>query len=246
MCGMTRALICDPDMPARPREGPLDDIRACIACNQACIGHFQLGVRSPASSIRRPAASSPWAARAVCRSAAHPRGRRRAGRAEGRASQPSAGIALRSTRLRAAGRSGAAGAAAAGARRVRRHRHQSARELARAGVEVKLTRELIRRRSGRASGRRHHRHRRPAHRPTSGARRAHIRRCLGRSSRAGPMSAPPSSSPTGAATGSAWASPRGSHRAGGAARRQRHAWGQRLQTYVRDHWAGAFTSSASR
>jgi 2,4-dienoyl-CoA reductase-like NADH-dependent reductase (Old Yellow Enzyme family) len=44
MCGMTRAMICDPDMPNKARDGRLDDIRACIACNQACIGHAQLGV----------------------------------------------------------------------------------------------------------------------------------------------------------------------------------------------------------
>ncbi|MGE0008369.1 MAG: FAD-dependent oxidoreductase [Parvibaculaceae bacterium] len=44
MCGMTRAMICDPLMPAKAREGRVDDIRACIACNQACIGHAQLGL----------------------------------------------------------------------------------------------------------------------------------------------------------------------------------------------------------
>jgi len=44
MCGMTRAMICDPEMPNKARAGRLDDIRACIACNQACIGHAQLGV----------------------------------------------------------------------------------------------------------------------------------------------------------------------------------------------------------
>jgi 2,4-dienoyl-CoA reductase-like NADH-dependent reductase (Old Yellow Enzyme family) len=43
MCGMTRAMICDPEMPNKARDGRLDDIRACIACNQACIGHAQLG-----------------------------------------------------------------------------------------------------------------------------------------------------------------------------------------------------------
>ena len=52
MVGMTRALICDPEMPAKAAEGRLDDIRACIACNQACIGHFQLGV--PISCIQHP------------------------------------------------------------------------------------------------------------------------------------------------------------------------------------------------
>ena len=44
MCGMTRAMICDPEMPNKARDGRLDDIRACIGCNQACIGHAQLGV----------------------------------------------------------------------------------------------------------------------------------------------------------------------------------------------------------
>jgi 2,4-dienoyl-CoA reductase-like NADH-dependent reductase (Old Yellow Enzyme family) len=43
MCGMTRALISDPEMPNKARQGLLDDIRACIACNQACIGHFHAG-----------------------------------------------------------------------------------------------------------------------------------------------------------------------------------------------------------
>ena len=44
MCGMTRAMICDPEMPNKARTGRSDDIRACIGCNQACIGHFQLGL----------------------------------------------------------------------------------------------------------------------------------------------------------------------------------------------------------
>jgi 2,4-dienoyl-CoA reductase-like NADH-dependent reductase (Old Yellow Enzyme family) len=52
MVGMTRAMICDPEMPAKAREGRLDDIRACIACNQACIGHFHMGY--PVSCIQHP------------------------------------------------------------------------------------------------------------------------------------------------------------------------------------------------
>ncbi|MGQ4614473.1 oxidoreductase [Nocardia sp. R7R-8] len=51
-CAMTRALICDPDMPAKAEAQRPDDIRACIGCNQACIGHFQLGY--PISCIQRP------------------------------------------------------------------------------------------------------------------------------------------------------------------------------------------------
>src|SRR4029077_13630082 len=44
MCGMTRAMICDPEMANKARAGRTEDIRACIACNQACIGHAQLGL----------------------------------------------------------------------------------------------------------------------------------------------------------------------------------------------------------
>jgi 2,4-dienoyl-CoA reductase-like NADH-dependent reductase (Old Yellow Enzyme family) len=52
MVGMTRAMICDPEMPKKAEEGRLDDVRACIACNQACIGHFHLGY--PISCIQHP------------------------------------------------------------------------------------------------------------------------------------------------------------------------------------------------
>lgn len=52
MCAMTRALICDPQMPAKTQTGRLDDIRACIGCNQACIGHILLGY--PVSCIQHP------------------------------------------------------------------------------------------------------------------------------------------------------------------------------------------------
>ena len=43
MTGMTRAQIADPEMAAKAKAGRIDDIRACIACNQACIGHMQTG-----------------------------------------------------------------------------------------------------------------------------------------------------------------------------------------------------------
>ncbi|QZP30457.1 FAD-dependent oxidoreductase [Pseudomonas sp. DR48] len=52
VCGMTRALICDPQMPNKTSSGKADDVRACIACNQACIGHFHKGF--PISCIQRP------------------------------------------------------------------------------------------------------------------------------------------------------------------------------------------------
>jgi 2,4-dienoyl-CoA reductase-like NADH-dependent reductase (Old Yellow Enzyme family) len=49
---MTRALICDPELPRKAAAGEADRIRACIACNQACIGHFHGGY--PISCIQRP------------------------------------------------------------------------------------------------------------------------------------------------------------------------------------------------
>ena len=68
LCGMTRAMIADPDMARKAEAGRLDDIRACIACNQACIGHFHLGYsisciqhpetgRELAYGTRKPAAA---------------------------------------------------------------------------------------------------------------------------------------------------------------------------------------------
>jgi 2,4-dienoyl-CoA reductase-like NADH-dependent reductase (Old Yellow Enzyme family) len=42
-CAMARALISDPELPRKAMEGRLDAIRACVACNQACIGHFHAG-----------------------------------------------------------------------------------------------------------------------------------------------------------------------------------------------------------
>jgi pyruvate/2-oxoglutarate dehydrogenase complex dihydrolipoamide dehydrogenase (E3) component len=52
VCGMTRALICDPELPNKAAGGAADSIRACIACNQACIGHFHKGY--PISCIQNP------------------------------------------------------------------------------------------------------------------------------------------------------------------------------------------------
>jgi 2,4-dienoyl-CoA reductase-like NADH-dependent reductase (Old Yellow Enzyme family)/thioredoxin reductase len=49
---MTRALISDPRLPAKAAAGQLDEIRACVGCNQACIGHFHAGY--PISCIQYP------------------------------------------------------------------------------------------------------------------------------------------------------------------------------------------------
>jgi 2,4-dienoyl-CoA reductase-like NADH-dependent reductase (Old Yellow Enzyme family) len=52
LIGMTRAMIADPEMAAKARDGRFDDIRACIGCNQACIGHMHTGY--PISCIQHP------------------------------------------------------------------------------------------------------------------------------------------------------------------------------------------------
>ncbi|MCU9840544.1 hypothetical protein OEZ49_22615 [Ruegeria sp. WL0004] len=36
-CASDPAVICDPEMPAKAGAGQLEDIRACIGCNQAWL-----------------------------------------------------------------------------------------------------------------------------------------------------------------------------------------------------------------
>ena len=43
LVGMVRALIADPEWPQKALAGRAEDIRVCIACNQACIGHNHKG-----------------------------------------------------------------------------------------------------------------------------------------------------------------------------------------------------------
>ncbi len=51
-CAMTRALISDPELPRKVMDGDAGSIRACVGCNQACIGHFHAGY--PISCIQFP------------------------------------------------------------------------------------------------------------------------------------------------------------------------------------------------
>jgi 2,4-dienoyl-CoA reductase-like NADH-dependent reductase (Old Yellow Enzyme family)/thioredoxin reductase len=44
MIGMAKTLIADPDFPNKAKAGRLDDIRQCIACTQACVGHVDVGL----------------------------------------------------------------------------------------------------------------------------------------------------------------------------------------------------------
>src|SRR5262245_23481699 len=43
LCVMTRALIADPDLPNKAREGHLDDIRPCFGYNEGCIDRIYTG-----------------------------------------------------------------------------------------------------------------------------------------------------------------------------------------------------------
>jgi 2,4-dienoyl-CoA reductase-like NADH-dependent reductase (Old Yellow Enzyme family)/thioredoxin reductase len=49
--GMTRALITDPDLPQKAREGDLEGVVRCIACN-ACIAHYHAG--TPIACAQNP------------------------------------------------------------------------------------------------------------------------------------------------------------------------------------------------
>ena len=59
VCGMTRAMICDPEMPNKATEGR--KARTSVPASRAtrrASGTFTLAIRCPASSTRRPGASS--------------------------------------------------------------------------------------------------------------------------------------------------------------------------------------------
>ncbi len=52
LVAMTRATICDPDMPRKARANRVDEIRWCIGCNQRCIGNLEHHL--PISCIQNP------------------------------------------------------------------------------------------------------------------------------------------------------------------------------------------------
>ncbi|TNF86203.1 MAG: FAD-dependent oxidoreductase [Gammaproteobacteria bacterium] len=52
MVGMARALIADPEFVNKVENGRAEDIRACVGCNQACVGHRL--AHFPVSCIQNP------------------------------------------------------------------------------------------------------------------------------------------------------------------------------------------------
>lgn len=51
-CAMVRPMIADPEFANKARQGQSDNIRACVACNQACVGHRF--AHHPVSCIQHP------------------------------------------------------------------------------------------------------------------------------------------------------------------------------------------------
>jgi 2,4-dienoyl-CoA reductase-like NADH-dependent reductase (Old Yellow Enzyme family) len=66
MVGLARALITDPEFVNKMARGQVDDIRACVGCNQACVGHrlahFPVScIQNPVSGRERILGSTPSA-----------------------------------------------------------------------------------------------------------------------------------------------------------------------------------------
>ena len=127
MVGVVRGHIADPEFTRKAREGREDDIRVCIGCNQACIGHRLKGF--PVSCIQHPETGRELACyrkpAADVAEEGHG-GRRRPGRHEGGDRGGAARPRGDPLREGAAARGpGPAGPAAAGPLGVRRPRRQS-------------------------------------------------------------------------------------------------------------------------
>lgn len=58
MVAMTRAMIADSELPNKIREGRLEEIRNCIACNQKCWGNLMAG--APITCTLNPAAGKEY------------------------------------------------------------------------------------------------------------------------------------------------------------------------------------------
>jgi mycofactocin system FadH/OYE family oxidoreductase 2 len=52
MVGMTRANICDPELPNKAREGRLNEIRRCVAISEGCWGH--VSTQQPITCVFNP------------------------------------------------------------------------------------------------------------------------------------------------------------------------------------------------
>ena len=53
MIGVVRGQIADPDFAVKARDGRVEEIRACIACNQGCYG--RVGLNMTIGCVQNPA-----------------------------------------------------------------------------------------------------------------------------------------------------------------------------------------------
>lgn len=138
--GMTRALIADPDLPAKARAGRLEAIIRCVGCN-ACIAHYHAGTAIAC-------AVNPRTGREMRLGAPGRAPKRRrlvvlGGGPAGIAAATEAGrtgheVVLLERERRLGGQIALAGAAPGGEELARRFLDNAERQLAAAGVEVRL------------------------------------------------------------------------------------------------------------
>lgn len=58
LVSMARPFLADPYLLVKAKEGQLDEIRTCVACNQACLDHVFTG--QPVSCVLNPSVGQEW------------------------------------------------------------------------------------------------------------------------------------------------------------------------------------------
>jgi 2,4-dienoyl-CoA reductase-like NADH-dependent reductase (Old Yellow Enzyme family) len=138
--GMTRAQIAEPALVAKAKAAREDEITPCIGCNQACIGHYHAGL--PIACVVNPrtgrerlfAPSVRRAARRVLVVGAGPAGVA----AAVEAARCGDAVTLVERAGHIGGQLAIAGLAPGHAETWRRYRAAAERDLARAGVDIRL------------------------------------------------------------------------------------------------------------
>jgi 2,4-dienoyl-CoA reductase-like NADH-dependent reductase (Old Yellow Enzyme family) len=141
LVGMTRAMIADPDLVRKATEDRAADVIACVGCNQGCIGHYHAGV--PIGCLVNPRTGRE---RTLPRPVPRPASRRVlviGGGPAGIAAATEAArcgdaVTLIEREAELGGQLRLAGRAPAHEELWRRYRGNVARDLAAAGVDVRL------------------------------------------------------------------------------------------------------------
>jgi 2,4-dienoyl-CoA reductase-like NADH-dependent reductase (Old Yellow Enzyme family) len=141
--GMTRSLIADPALVVKAIAGREDEVTPCIGCNQACIGHYHAGlpiacvVNPRTGRERRFAGPVHRSARSVLIVGAGPAGVA----AAVAAARAGDAVTLVDRAAGIGGQLAIAGRAPGHAEAWRRYEESAQRDLARAGVTVRLRTE---------------------------------------------------------------------------------------------------------